>query len=450
MSFREGFETGLAGFRYMDEMAQAGLQRRQQKNRQNIAGDYYAGNVAPGGLAALMGDYARNGGDPRPFQQDQEAQHKRMLEQVGQISALIAAAPPEARPNIYANARPKLEPVSRELGVPLPDVWSDDHLDEVRELARAYGPGNGSMPAEVTAFRELTKGFSAEDELQARRVRAGLEARPPSGLPYAPGTVTGSDGRERLYRFDKRTGQLQLVERDSGPPDQTPPPSNVQFDFAPGTPQAVIDATRAYASADQGMQGGSPYVGPDPIQQARDKAYAGEVGRVEGERAATIPQRQGGLETTIRGIDETMASVDRAMSQVPGFGTTGFAGAAGAKIPGTPAYNLRKTIESVKANLGFDRLQTMRDNSPTGGALGQVAVQELEFLQSAVASLDQGQDDAQLLDNLKRVRTHYEKWKEAVQQAGQRTGLQPPAPTPAPSARVEWVRGPNGKLQRKK
>ena len=93
--------------------------------------------------------------------------------------------------------------------------------------------------------------------------------------------------------------------------------------------------------------------------------------------------------------------------------TTGLLGVAGSKIPALPgmgannAYNLRQDIETIKANIGFDKLQQMREASPTGGALGQVAVQELNALQNSIASLDQGQDDATLLKHLTDVETHY-------------------------------------------
>jgi hypothetical protein len=89
----------------------------------------------------------------------------------------------------------------------------------------------------------------------------------------------------------------------------------------------------------------------------------------------------------------------------------------------------------------------MRDASPTGGALGQVAVQELEALQAAVQSLDMGQTDAQLLEHMRSVRTHYENWKRAVQQSAQASGLD--ARPDKPSQEVEWVRGANGKLTRR-
>jgi len=83
--------------------------------------------------------------------------------------------------------------------------------------------------------------------------------------------------------------------------------------------------------------------------------------------------------------------------------TTGFMGGLLQSIGGTDARNLRGMIDTIKANIGFAELQAMRDASPTGGALGQVAVQEINFLQSTIAALDQAQDDNILLQNLEQV-----------------------------------------------
>ena len=45
--------------------------------------------------------------------------------------------------------------------------------------------------------------------------------------------------------------------------------------------------------------------------------------------------------------------------------------------------------DTVVSNIGFERLQAMRDASPTGGALGQVSDNELRLLSSALGSLSQ-------------------------------------------------------------
>jgi hypothetical protein len=60
----------------------------------------------------------------------------------------------------------------------------------------------------------------------------------------------------------------------------------------------------------------------------------------------------------------------------------------------------------------------MRAASPTGGALGQVAVQELNFLQSVLGSLDTKQSPATVKANLEKIKTHFNNWKATMQQAG--------------------------------
>jgi hypothetical protein len=95
--------------------------------------------------------------------------------------------------------------------------------------------------------------------------------------------------------------------------------------------------------------------------------------------------------------------------------TTGLVGKGASFVPNTDAFDLRERLLTLKANLGFDRLQQMRDASPTGGALGQVAVQELQALQATVGSLELGQSKAELQKNLNKIENHYSNWIRATQ-----------------------------------
>lgn len=125
-----------------------------------------------------------------------------------------------------------------------------------------------------------------------------------------------------------------------------------------------------------------------------------------------------------------VGAIDTALRQADGW-TTGMVGGLTNAIPGTPAYDLAKTLETIKANIGFEELQTMRENSPTGGALGQVTERELAFLQSTIANIEQPQSEEQLKRNLKTLRdfiaASQERRRAAYQQ--QYGGTQGPAPT---------------------
>jgi hypothetical protein len=180
-----------------------------------------------------------------------------------------------------------------------------------------------------------------------------------------------------------------------------------------------------------------------PPEEARSIAYktnAIDFKRdLEEARQAEKNERKEALtQTTITTIDNVMGTLDTARKQIGTF-TAGTLGSPLSLLPGTPAKNLAANLETIKANLGFDRLQQMRDASPTGGALGQVAIQELVALQSTIASLDIQQTPAQLRKNLDKIKGHYEKWRNTVKKAnqqgaetiGDRTGAV--APTTQPS-----------------
>lgn len=109
-------------------------------------------------------------------------------------------------------------------------------------------------------------------------------------------------------------------------------------------------------------------------------------------------------------------TVDEALKRVNNR-TTGPFGAISGLMPGTPAYDLRGTVDTIKANLSFEALQAMREASPTGGALGSITERELHLLGSTIASLDANQRPELVRKNLLKVQTHFNNWKKAVEQA---------------------------------
>lgn len=120
------------------------------------------------------------------------------------------------------------------------------------------------------------------------------------------------------------------------------------------------------------------------------------------------------------------------MKGLTGMSATGLTGAVTGVVPGTPAYQLERALDTIKANLGFQELAAMRAASPTGGALGSITERELAMLQSTVASLDRGQSEAQLRKNLQAVQRHFNNWRNAVEQSyAQKFGAPPAAQTPS-------------------
>lgn len=165
----------------------------------------------------------------------------------------------------------------------------------------------------------------------------------------------------------------------------------------------------------------------------------------------TLANRQLQTKTVKDKIDEAIANT--------GYTSAGLA-AATSGVGMTPANTLRNALETIRSNIGFSELQKMRDESPTGGALGQVAVQELNYLQAALGSLDQSQKPEVLISNLKKIRNildRYEKIRvnaferdygrkpdiqrlmrdpEAVEEKAAASGATPPAQSPGSAPRV--------------
>lgn len=190
------------------------------------------------------------------------------------------------------------------------------------------------------------------------------------------------------------------------------------------------------------------------VQEAEIAAIApraDEERRVE--RQAQQGERIGAIESKAEQTQLLSELLDQA-KDLSGFWTTGFVGGAASRIEGTPAYNLSRTLDTLKATAGFDALQQMRDNSPTGGALGQVTERELALLQATWGSVEQAQSQAQFERALERFDRQVQNSWDRVNRAYQRDygapyfedGAQAPAAqqdtTPAtgssPVIEVDW------------
>lgn len=258
---------------------------------------------------------------------------------------------------------------------------------EYTSAVAMYNDEGGGDPAQVQYLNYLTQNMSPEEAENARRVAAGLSPR-----------MTGSSAIT--------TAQMGLTQpvADS---------------------EAVISGAKSGASerAKLGAQGDlSPQV-------KRDEAREGAIGKAEGEREANKPKAAAALRTTLRNVDNTLFTAEKAAGQVSPL-TAGAGGKILANFAGTSAKDLRRTIDTLKASLSFDALAEMRRNSPTGGALGSITERELELLGSTVASLNEEQSPEQLKENIGRVITYYNNYKDLVEQAyqGEYGAAQPEAP----------------------
>ena len=269
------------------------------------------------------------------------------------------------------------------------------------QQVQGFDPSDQNLDAvlaQVTPLQELLKGpeYYAPVETDngfAQFSKDGSDPRQFEGIAPAPETMTPYQedqlglSRERLDWQKSKPQSNGITIGSDGTVQIGGPVRDLGYGTAPKGKEAAIV---------QG-QDGQPLTSPGPQQ----KVYNQSVQQLADYEAGT---------------DIVTEDIDRAIGQA-GVWTTGFLGSKLQGLEGTPAHDLQQTLQSIKANVGFDKLQNMRDNSPTGGALGQVTELELGLLQSVWGALEQSQTKEQFVYNLQRLKQIKEEFRERKRQA---------------------------------
>jgi hypothetical protein len=127
-------------------------------------------------------------------------------------------------------------------------------------------------------------------------------------------------------------------------------------------------------------------------------------------RAAGRAQAASVVTQEIDRLDEALAKEERASglsAASPYVRITGVPGKAFEGYPGGARTAAQGFIDTIKANIGFEQLNKMRQESPTGGALGNITEQELKYLQATLGAIDLNSDPKVLRENIKRLREDY-------------------------------------------
>ncbi len=303
----------------------------------------------------------------------------------------------------------------------------------------ALTPG---IPNGLREFEGMTANLPADEKEKARLFALGLAARP-SGAAIQYKEVMGPDGVIRLVAVDPRGVGAQVVG------------TGETYGTGVGAPAAapVIPATAPAATAAPIAPAAAPapnvFASPNIADKTTAAANATQAAKLQAERQEKLPKAQAGvasLEAKTKLIDDTIAEAKALVSPF----TVGF-GSLLDRLPTSDARALKAKIETIRANIGFDALQEMRQNSPTGGALGAVSDYEGGLLQGTLAKLDTGLDTANFLANLDRVQearhqTLDRMRKAYVQDFNLAQGGQMAAPGAAPTAPAEAapVTAPSG------
>lgn len=249
------------------------------------------------------------------------------------------------------------------------------------------------------------------------------------------GMVQGSEfGAPKFYGLDGAEAQWKdTYTIGTGP----------MINASPGAMSTATPATAEKAGAVATAQQSAQTVGAaDRLADANAAALEQDWALWEQGRAQELEETKASAWSRLQGKADMVSTMqdtaERAKDQTNWFSAGIFGKATRALNPG--AINLKSSLDTLKANIGFERLQQMRDESPTGGALGQVAVQELEMLQAVWGSLEQSQTPEELKAAIDRIVNQTERSWRRVEEAYQQTYGEPyfvdrqdqPPPAPQP------------------
>lgn len=300
--------------------------------------------------------------------------------------------------------------------------WAKANPDTVSALAMGLLSG----PTFRDSLAGASAGYAQAAPMDRRRqaVNTWLKAGGPTDIQN-PATAA-------LFQDAPDLAEKYIAGKLSGP-SQTDDMQEYSYALSQGYKGSFFDYQRdlkksGATSVNVGPQGESLGNPPNDMAWARDangnvlyeadptsgyrRPVAVPIGGTKVDKTAAAASDAADTRKAVAGfvsqdIDRAIKKIEDAdKSFVP---ATGLPGSVAQNIPGTAANDVRNLIDGVKANVTFDKLQAMREASPTGGALGQVSNFENYLMSSTLGSLDQSQTRDQLLANLKRVKLVYEK-----------------------------------------
>jgi hypothetical protein len=254
-------------------------------------------------------------------------------------------------------------------------------------IAAAQTPEQFAQIAQIPGIAEAVEAFVGPGmfSFENRQIIAAAAMGAKDALALTSGP--GPQSPEGKFFADQRAG---LVPADAQPR------AGVTVNTGDQGPRTGTIPPGFMLIEDQAATGGMRMV-PIPGGPAEQ-----EAAQTEGKAANRQAQTERFGEVVFEDIGRVRSALEN--SKLP------IAGAVGgllSNIPGTSAYDASQLLMTIQANVGFDRLQQMREASPTGGALGAVSDFENRQLQATLGNLSQSQSQSQFLRNLERLEDIY-------------------------------------------
>lgn len=380
-----------------DMRNQRQAQEQAQQLQQNSVG---VNRLLMDGNTEKAGAFAAQSGSPELMGQvreqvaqmdaQQQAELERRTRAMGSLGAALLQVPQEQR--LQALQSPQFAQAAQGFGIDVsqytPDQLTDANLQAFIGLA-------STTHQEVTALLDRS----------------------------AP--VTLGQGDQRIVT---QNGQQNVAAENV---DERIPIAQQNADTArirasrPAGPGVVVQ------TGNQGPQIGSIPAGYQAVQDPSTGGYRmepipGSPAAAEAAREAEQAEMRQGQAEQFSGI--AVDDIGRAISLLEENPGAGGRNAAVMRFdPESQSRELERLYSTIGAYTSFDRLQRMRESSPTGGALGAVSERELSMLQNAYGALDPTAPPETQLYNLRRLNDLI---LDVVHGRGNRPSEQPTQSTP--------------------
>jgi len=229
---------------------------------------------------------------------------------------------------------------------------------------------------------------------------------------------------QRTQKMEDFRKQLE-IKQELGITDGSEPSSMREWNrFQKMTPTEQSQYL-AMKRASPWLNTGESFVKPDPLnrnappqiisikpKETETPVFKAAVKKAENQETRALnlqkmfPKARGALQTLESKSGLVADTIDKALGYIDAGFATGIASNLSYVPWETDAAKLKNDLMTIKANIGFDRLQEMRDNSVTGGALGAINKSEMDLLQAVNGALDPTQG-SQLVENLKKIKRIY-------------------------------------------
>jgi len=370
--FSEGFLRGISNFGRMDPTEPA---RRLQQATPSVY--QQMGTTDP--LARRVGSLFSNLGVDTSYMQTGEERAQAAMQKAGEQEF----ASPEARMIAMLEAQmPTLRPAAQ--------MQAMDQIRQLREIERQRAETEQGRQAETAAIQTELQGIMQSKASPEIKKRASDILR---------GFIAGG-----MKPSETLNDQLEILRESAAAPagQNYVVVGNRVFDKNTGE---YINPTQAADELSiKDLEGIFTNESIGEYVKTRDRKKLVAIAE-EGEE-----DEQSQLVSSLQTVDNTLETVNKALGVSEDYWKLTYPAAQ--FIPTTSAMELDTYVTTLKSNLAFDRLQKMRDQSKTGGALGQVSNIELGLLQSSVAALNPASSNFE--EQLRTVKRSYQDFKDAL------------------------------------